>query len=216
MSDSPISPGAARGAPRSSQARIEQHLHGAAAFEGVTVQRMVTRKGTELILGASTDAQFGPVLLFGTGGTLVEVFKDRALGLPPLTTTLARRMMERTKIYKALGVLERILKQAGFTTQRVTFSHDGTADIENLYARIGTKAPHLTFAGHINDPRFGYSVGLEATNDRGDVRLHHGSCSPPLGWQRASSGVLTSCSASGSVRSGPEARGSRFRCSSPP
>ena len=58
--------------------------------------------GYELIIGASPDPQFGPVLLFGTGGTLVEVFKDRALGLPPLTTTLARRMMERTKIYKAL------------------------------------------------------------------------------------------------------------------
>jgi acetyltransferase len=42
------------------------------------------------------------VLLFGTGGTLVEVFRDRALGLPPLNTTLARRMMERTKIYTAL------------------------------------------------------------------------------------------------------------------
>jgi acetyltransferase len=46
--------------------------------------------------------QFGPVLLFGTGGQLVEVFKDRALALPPLNTTLARRMMEQTKIYKAL------------------------------------------------------------------------------------------------------------------
>jgi acetyltransferase len=42
------------------------------------------------------------VLLFGSGGTLVEVFKDRALGLPPLNTTLARRMMQRTKIYEAL------------------------------------------------------------------------------------------------------------------
>jgi acetyltransferase len=42
------------------------------------------------------------VLLFGLGGQLVEVFKDRALGLPPLTTTRARRMMERTKIYTAL------------------------------------------------------------------------------------------------------------------
>ena len=42
------------------------------------------------------------MLLFGTGGQLVEVFKDRALGLPPLNTTLARRMMEQTKIYKAL------------------------------------------------------------------------------------------------------------------
>ncbi|MEM7334146.1 MAG: bifunctional acetate--CoA ligase family protein/GNAT family N-acetyltransferase [Chloroflexota bacterium] len=72
-------------------------------FLGVTVQPMLNLKeGYELILGASPDPQFGPVLLFGTGGTLVEVFKDRALGLPPLTTTLARRMMERTKIYHAL------------------------------------------------------------------------------------------------------------------
>ena len=53
-------------------------------------------------MGSSLDAQFGPVLLFGTGGQLVEVFKDRALALPPLNTTLARRMMEQTKIYKAL------------------------------------------------------------------------------------------------------------------
>ena len=50
----------------------------------------------------SIDPQFGPVLLFGMGGQLVEVFKDRALALPPLNTTLARRMMEKTKIYKAL------------------------------------------------------------------------------------------------------------------
>ncbi len=56
----------------------------------------------ELIIGSSLDPQFGPVLLFGTGGQLVEVFKDRALGLPPLNTTLARRMIEQTKIYKAL------------------------------------------------------------------------------------------------------------------
>jgi len=55
-----------------------------------------------LIVGSSLDPQFGPVLLFGTGGELVEVFRDRALGLPPLTTTLARRMMERTRIYRAL------------------------------------------------------------------------------------------------------------------
>jgi acetyltransferase len=72
-------------------------------FKGVTVQPMLKlNEGYELILGSSPDPQFGPVLLFGTGGTLVEVFKDRALGLPPLNTTLARRMMERTKIYEAL------------------------------------------------------------------------------------------------------------------
>jgi acetyltransferase len=58
--------------------------------------------GYELILGSSIDPQFGPVLLFGLGGQLVEVFKDRALGLPPLTTSRAHRMMERTKIYTAL------------------------------------------------------------------------------------------------------------------
>lgn len=77
---------------------------GADKFEGVTVQRMVrAADGYELILGSSTDPQFGPVLLFGLGGQLVEIFRDRTIGLPPLTSTLARRMMERTQIYKALA-----------------------------------------------------------------------------------------------------------------
>lgn len=72
-------------------------------FLGVTVQPMLNlNDGYELIIGSSIDPQFGPVLLFGLGGQLVEVFKDRALGLPPLNTTLARRMMEQTKIYEAL------------------------------------------------------------------------------------------------------------------
>src|SRR5450432_449244 len=48
----------------------------------------------------------------------------------------------------ALGVLETILKTAGFEVHRVTFSESGTADVDNLYARIGNTAPHLTFAGH--------------------------------------------------------------------
>ena len=76
--------------------------YSASDFEGVSVQPRIERGGYELILGSSIDPQFGPVLLFGLGGTLVEVFKDSALGLPPLTATLARRMMERTKIYTAL------------------------------------------------------------------------------------------------------------------
>ena len=71
-------------------------------FLGVTVQPMIKLEGYEIILGSSLDPQFGPVILFGLGGQLVEVFKDRALGLPPLNTTLARRMMEKTKIYTAL------------------------------------------------------------------------------------------------------------------
>ena len=72
------------------------------AFLGVTVEPMIDLDGYELILGSSTDAQFGPVLLFGSGGELVEVRKDYVLGLPPLNATLARRMMEQTRIYTAL------------------------------------------------------------------------------------------------------------------
>jgi len=75
---------------------------GAEHFLGVTVQPYVRSEGYELILGSMADAQFGPVLLFGTGGQLVEVFRDRALSLPPLNTTLARRFMEQTKIFQAL------------------------------------------------------------------------------------------------------------------
>jgi len=76
---------------------------GAESFLGVTVQPSVERRGGyELILGSSIDLQLGPVILFGTGGELVEIFRDRALALPPLNTTLARRAMEQTQIYKAL------------------------------------------------------------------------------------------------------------------
>ncbi|MDQ5809648.1 MAG: bifunctional acetate--CoA ligase family protein/GNAT family N-acetyltransferase [Actinomycetota bacterium] len=72
-------------------------------FAGATVQPMVSLEGYEIIIGSSIDPQFGPVLLFGSGGQLVEVYRDRALALPPLTTTLARRTMERTRIFEALG-----------------------------------------------------------------------------------------------------------------
>ncbi len=75
---------------------------GAEHFHGVTVQPMVTLNGYELIIGSSLDSQFGQVMLFGTGGQLVEVFRDRALALPPLNSTLARRLMEQTKIFTAL------------------------------------------------------------------------------------------------------------------
>jgi acetyltransferase len=89
---------------RSAYRAIESAVAGKGGhdFLGVTVQPMVRLEGYELIVGSSVDPQFGPVLLFGSGGTLVEVYRDRALGLPPLTTTLARRMLERTAIYRAL------------------------------------------------------------------------------------------------------------------
>jgi acetyltransferase len=76
---------------------------GAEHFLGVTVQPMMALDGSELIVGSSLDPQFGPVLLFGSGGQLVEVYRDRALALPPLTTTLARRLMEQTRVFQALA-----------------------------------------------------------------------------------------------------------------
>jgi len=56
----------------------------------------------ELIVGASVDPQFGPVLLFGQGGTAVEVVADRAVALPPLNAALARGLIERTRVARLL------------------------------------------------------------------------------------------------------------------
>ena len=92
---------AVRNAYRSIQSAVIEKA-GAEHFGGVTVQPMAKLDGYELILGSSVDPQFGPVLLFGSGGQLVEVYKDRALALPPLNTTLAQRLMEQTQIYRAL------------------------------------------------------------------------------------------------------------------
>jgi acetyltransferase len=78
-------------------------IAGAGHFQGVTVQRMIRLPDAyELIIGSTSDPQFGPVLLFGSGGQLVEVFRDRALALPPLNETLARRLIEQTRIRVAL------------------------------------------------------------------------------------------------------------------
>jgi len=92
---------AVRRAYREIKAAVRDHA-GEEHFLGVTVQPMVEDDGYELIVGSSIDQQFGPVLLFGAGGRLVEVFRDRSLSLPPLTTTLARRMMEQTRVFAAL------------------------------------------------------------------------------------------------------------------
>ena len=92
---------AVRRAYREIERAVSKH-NGHEDFLGVTVEPMISLEGCELILGSSLDPQFGPVLLFGAGGQLVEVFNDRALGLPPLNATLARRLMEQTRIFAAL------------------------------------------------------------------------------------------------------------------
>ncbi len=73
-----------------------------AEIHGVTVQSMVKSQGYEVILGAKTDPLFGPVILFGMGGVGVELLRDVSFGLPPLNQTLARRMIEETKVYQLL------------------------------------------------------------------------------------------------------------------
>ena len=74
-----------------------------ARLAGFSVQRMARRPGAfELIVGARDDPVFGPVILFGAGGTAVEVIADRAVGLPPLNMALARRLIDGTHISKLL------------------------------------------------------------------------------------------------------------------
>lgn len=74
-----------------------------ATLAGFSLQPMVQRRAAhELIAGIVTDRQFGPVILFGQGGTAVEVIGDKALGLPPLNMHLAREFMRETRVYKLL------------------------------------------------------------------------------------------------------------------
>lgn len=89
-------------AARAMLARVAQHRPDA-RIEGFTVQPMVQRRNAhELIIGASIDPLFGPVILFGQGGTAVEVVADRALALPPLNVALADSLIERTRVARLL------------------------------------------------------------------------------------------------------------------
>src|SRR5579862_5303806 len=70
----------------------------------------------------------------------------------------------------ALGVLESLLKAAGFEVHRITFSEPGFADVDNLYARIGNKAPHITFAGHTDVVPAGDEAAWKHGAFSGEVR----------------------------------------------
>ena len=90
----------------------------------VIIQPMVLKRGYEIVIGAKKDPTFGSVIVFGTGGVLLEALEDYSIGLPPLNQTLAKRMMNKTKIYKHL------LKQKDFESNLryleeilVRFSH---------------------------------------------------------------------------------------------
>ncbi|MBU1212409.1 MAG: bifunctional acetate--CoA ligase family protein/GNAT family N-acetyltransferase [Alphaproteobacteria bacterium] len=92
-------------ARNAAEAMLEQ-VRAAAAdarIEGVVVQPMIVRPGAhELILGIADDTVFGPVVLFGAGGTSVEAVRDKAVGLPPLDMTLAQDLIDETRIARLL------------------------------------------------------------------------------------------------------------------
>ena len=79
---------------------VEKHVPGA-KIEGILVEEMA-RKGVEVILGASRDERFGPLMMFGLGGTLVEVFKDVSFRLAPMWQTSAERMVRQIRSFKVL------------------------------------------------------------------------------------------------------------------
>jgi acetyltransferase len=92
-----------RAAARAMLKRVAR-LRPDAVIDGFTVQAMIQRpRALELIVGAGIDAVFGPVLMFGQGGTAVEVMADRALALPPLNDPLARALIERTRVARLLA-----------------------------------------------------------------------------------------------------------------
>lgn len=84
-------------------ARVQQQLP-KARVQGFTVQAMIRRQhAQELIVGSTIDSVFGPVILFGQGGTAVEVMADRAVALPPLNEPLAKALVSRTRVSRLLA-----------------------------------------------------------------------------------------------------------------
>lgn len=118
-----------------------------AAITGVVVEKMVTDVDYELILGAKKDKDFGSVILFGMGGTMAEFIKDFSIGLPPLNRTLAKMLMQDTKVYKMLqgfrgkppadfAAIEEIL--VNFSNLIVDFPEISEIDINPLAISQGT------------------------------------------------------------------------------
>jgi acetyltransferase len=120
--------------------KVKEH-DSQADFQGVAIQPMIRRKGYELLIGSKKDPQFGSVIVFGMGGTAVELFKDISVGFPPLNRVLARRIIERTAIYGHaasggnsfdLKLLEEVL--AKFSQLVIDFPEIKEMDINPLFA----------------------------------------------------------------------------------
>lgn len=116
-------------------------LYPDASLSGVTLQPVLRHPKFELMIGSKTDDQFGPVILFGLGGPMTEVFKDQAIALPPLNRLLARRLIENTRVYhmlkrdigktfKDMGFIEEMLVR--FSQLLIDFSEIAEIDINPI------------------------------------------------------------------------------------
>ncbi len=101
---------------------------------GVTVEPMAdVRDARELLIGVSQDPVFGPVVAFGSGGTAVEIHKDRALALPPLNEAIARRMMSRTRVDRMLDTFRNLdAVDRGAVTDVILRISDLVSDIPDI------------------------------------------------------------------------------------
>ncbi|MGY6588713.1 MAG: bifunctional acetate--CoA ligase family protein/GNAT family N-acetyltransferase [Wenzhouxiangella sp.] len=146
---------------RQAIAAIEQRLaeHGQASLTGWAVQAMVRqRNALELIVGASTDPVFGPVVLFGQGGTAVEVLKDHALALPPLNDHLAGRQIARTRVSRLM---------AGYRSQAAI----PTEPVADVLTRIACLVTEQTEIESLDiNPLLASADGLVALDARIELR----------------------------------------------
>jgi len=176
-------------------ASVKQHVPNA-RIAGVTVQRMIEKIDYEIILGAKKDEHFGSVILFGMGGTGVQIFRDFSIGLVPLNQTLARRLMEETEVYKMLRgyrgkppadlrQLEQII--VSFSNLIIDFPEIAEMDINPiaisegkayaLDARIIIDQDHLTDTPHTQYPHLSITpyptrfITNWTLNDRTDVLI---------------------------------------------
>lgn len=158
---------AVRDAADAMLARISEHRPDA-RVEGFTVQKMAARAGAhELIAGVAVDPTFGPVILFGQGGTAVEIIGDRAVALPPLNTVLAKRLISNTRIAKLL---------AGYRNRPAA---DLTA-IENVLINLSRLVSDIPEIQEIDiNPLLADETGVMALDAR--VRI---AVSQSTGWDR--------------------------------
>jgi len=133
-------------------AAIRQKYSGA-KIQGVSVQKMA-RPGVEVIIGMSKDAQFGPVLMFGLGGILVEVLKDVSFRIVPLTKRDARAMIREIKGYPLLE---------GYRGQEAV----DVANLEELILKVSSFVEQHPEVKELDlNPVFAYSDGVVAVDAR--------------------------------------------------